>query len=79
MTEPAAGRPLAPKGQGHDQRRCRFLEPNPAVDRTAIPADVDRTRLPLFLCMVKGKPLLTTMRKCKYCREQGLWYQPREP
>ena len=70
-------RPLARKGPGHDQRRCRFLEPNPALDRSSIPEGVDRTRLPLFLCMVKGAPLITTMRKCKFCRETNLWYQPR--
>jgi hypothetical protein len=71
-------RPLAQKGPGHDRRRCRFLTSNPAVDRAAIPEGVDRTRLPLFLCMVKGKPLITTMRKCKFCRETNLWYQPRD-
>jgi hypothetical protein len=70
--------PLAPKGPGHDQRRCRFLVPNPAFDRSAIPEGVDRTRLPLFLCLAKGRPLISTMRKCKFCRETGLWYQPRE-
>ena len=70
-------RPLAAKGPGHDQRRCRFLAPNPAVDRSAIPAGVDRTRLPLFFCLAKGKPLISTMRKCKFCRETGLWYEPR--
>jgi hypothetical protein len=70
-------RPLAAKGAGHDQRRCRFLIPNPAVDRSAIPAGVDRTRLPLFLCLAKGKPLISTMRKCKFCRETALWYEPR--
>lgn len=70
-------RPLARKGPGHDQRRCRFLEPNPTLDRSAIPEGVDRTRLPLFLCMAKGKPLVTTMRKCKFCRETNLWYEPR--
>jgi hypothetical protein len=75
--QPLEIRPLARKGPGHDQRRCRFLEPNPGFDRSAIPDGVDRTRLPLFLCMVKGKPLFTTMRKCRYCRETGLWYQPR--
>lgn len=68
--------PLQPKGPGHDQRRCRFLVPNPEFDRSAIAAGADRTRLPLFHCMVKGKPLLTTMRKCKFCRETNLWYQP---
>ena len=69
---------LRPKGPGHDQRRCRYLAPNPDFDRSAIPEGVDRTRLPLFLCMVKGKPLITTMVKCKFCRETNLWYQPRE-
>ena len=71
---------LRPKGPGHDQRRCRFLSPNPACDRASIPEDVDRTRLPLFLCSVKGaeRPLITTMRKCKFCRETNLWYQPRD-
>jgi hypothetical protein len=59
--------PLRPKGPGHDQRRCRFLVANPDVDRSAIPEGVDRTRLPLFLCTAKGRPLITT-----------LWYQPRE-
>jgi len=79
MQEPAAtDRALQPKGPGHDRRRCRFLAPNPAVDRQALPAGADRTRLPLFLCLVKGRPLITTMRKCKFCRETGLWYQPRE-
>jgi hypothetical protein len=78
LTDQPPQAPLAPKSAGHDQRRCRFLEPNPNFDRSAIPADLDRTRLPLFLCMVKGKPLFTTMRKCKYCREKPLWYQPRE-
>ena len=78
MEQPQPTRPLAPKGPGHDQRRCRFLTPNPALDRSAIPEGVDRTRLPLFLCLVKGKPLITTMRKCKFCRETKLWYQPRE-
>jgi hypothetical protein len=73
----ADARPLAAKGAGHDQRRCRFLVPNPDVDRSAIPAGVDRTRLPLFLCLAKGKPLISTMRKCKFCRESGLWYEPR--
>jgi hypothetical protein len=51
--------------------------PNPAVDRSTIPAGVDRTRLPLFLCLAKERPLISTMRKCKFCRETGLWYQPR--
>jgi len=71
--------PLAPKGPGHDQRTCRFLTPNPAFDRSAIPAGVDRTRLPLFLCRYKGedRPLITTMVKCKFCRTTGLWYEPR--
>lgn len=69
---------LRPKGPGHDQRRCRFLVANPDVDRSAIPEGVDRTRLPLFLCTAKGRPLITTMRKCKFCRETNLWYQPRE-
>ncbi len=71
---------LRPKGPGHDQRRCRFLSPNPACDRSSIPEGVDRTRLPLFLCSAKGtdRPLITTMRKCKFCRETNLWYQPRE-
>ena len=79
MDEPQSAtiRPLARKGPGHDQRRCRFLTPNPAVDRSAIPEGVDRTRLPLFLCLAKGPPLITTMRKCKFCRETGLWYEPR--
>ena len=79
MSEPLAQarRPLVAKGPGHDQRRCRFLTPNPAVDRSALPEGVDRIRLPLFLCHVKDKPLITTMRKCKFCRETGLWYQPR--
>ena len=71
-------RPLAAKGPGHDQRRCRFLSPNPDLDRSLLPAGVDRARLPLFLCSVKGRPLFTTMRKCKFCRETGLWYEPRE-
>lgn len=70
--------PLRPKGSGHDQRRCRFLVPNPALDRSTLPEGVDRTRLPLFLCTVTGRPLITTMRKCKFCRETKLWYQPRE-
>ena len=70
-------RPLSGKGPGHDQRRCRFLVPNPALDRSTIPEGVDRTRLPLFLCLAKDKPLISTMRKCKFCRETGLWYQPR--
>lgn len=72
--------PLQAKGPGHDQRRCRFLTANPALDRSAIPEGVDRTRLPLFLCLVKGEdhPLYTTMAKCKFCRTTGLWYQPRE-
>lgn len=71
---------LDPKGSGHDQRRCRFLTPNPACDRSTIPDGVDKTRLPLFLCHYKGPdhPLITTMAKCKYCRTVGLWYQPRE-
>lgn len=79
MQESPSGevRPLAVKGPGHDQRRCRFLAPNPALDRSTIPAEVDRTRLPLFLCLAKGKPLISTMRKCKFCRETGLWYEPR--
>jgi hypothetical protein len=71
-------RPLGSKGPGHDQRRCRFLVPNPALDRGTLPEGVDRTRLPLFLCLVKGRPLLTTMRKCRFCRETNLWYQPRD-
>jgi hypothetical protein len=71
-------RPLGRKGPGHDQRRCRFLVPNPTLDRSTLPEGVDRTRLPLFLCLVKGRPLLTTMRKCKFCRETNLWYQPRD-
>ena len=75
--QPVEIQPLAAKGAGHDQRRCRFLAPNPAVDRSAIPAGVDRTRLPLFLCLAKDKPLISTMRKCKYCRENSLWYEPR--
>ena len=75
--QPVPIRPLAAKGAGHGQRRCRFLTPNPAVDRSAIPAGMDRTRLPLFLCLAKGKPLISTMRKCKFCRETGLWYEPR--
>lgn len=74
---PSDVRPLSRKGPGHDQRRCLFLAPNPAIDRQALPEGIDRTRLPLFLCMVKGRPLYTTMRKCKFCRETGLWYQPR--
>jgi hypothetical protein len=71
---------LQPKGPGHDQRRCRFLIANPTYDRASIPAGVDRTRLPLFLCLYKGAdhPLITTMAKCKFCRTTGLWYQPRE-
>ena len=71
---------LAAKGPGHDQRRCRFLIANPGYDRAAIPDGVDRTRLPLFLCLVKGEdhPLYTTMAKCRFCRTTGLWYQPRE-
>ena len=79
MQESSSGdaRPLAAKGPGHDQRRCRFLVPNPEFDRSAIPAGVDRTRLPLFLCLAKDKPLISTMRKCKFCRETGLWYEPR--
>lgn len=74
------GTALRPKGPGHDQRRCRFLVPNPNFDRSNIPEGVDRTRLPLFLCLYKGAdhPLITTMAKCKYCRTVGLWYQPRE-
>ena len=79
LTEQQLAHPgLRPKGPGHDQRSCRFLTPNPEYDRSAIPEGVDRTRLPLFLCMVKEKPLFTTMRKCKFCRETNLWYQPRE-
>jgi hypothetical protein len=71
---------LGPKGPGHDQRRCRFLAANPALDRNAIAEGVDRTRLPLFLCLYKGAehPLFTTMAKCKYCRTTGLWYEPRD-
>jgi hypothetical protein len=71
--------PLQPKGPGHDQRKCRFLTANPALDRASIPEGVDRARLPLFLCLYKGDdhPLYTTMVKCKFCRTTGLWYQPR--
>jgi hypothetical protein len=71
---------LGAKGPGHDQRKCRFLIPNPGCDRAGIPEGVDKTRLPLFLCLYKGAghPLITTMAKCRYCRTTGLWYQPRE-
>jgi hypothetical protein len=69
---------LRPKGPGHDQRTCRFLAPNPGFDRSRIPEGVDRTRLPLFLCLAKEKPVLSTMVKCKYCRENNLLYEPRE-
>ncbi|MHB8576898.1 MAG: hypothetical protein ACYDCQ_16415 [Dehalococcoidia bacterium] len=71
---------LAAKGPGHDQRRCRFLIPNPNLDRAAIPDGVDRARLPLFLCLALGeaKPLITTMVKCRFCRTTQLWYEPRE-
>jgi hypothetical protein len=79
VSETPSIRPLAPKGAGHDQRRCRFLTPNPALDRSTIPEGVDRTRLPLFLCLATGQPLLTTMRKCKFCRETSWRYAPREP
>ncbi len=71
---------LGPKRPGHDQRKCRFLVPNPDYDRAVIPADADKARLPLFLCLYKGAdhPLISTMAKCRFCRTTGLWYQPRD-
>jgi hypothetical protein len=69
---------LRPKGTGHDQRTCRFLGPNPSFDRSSIPAGKDRARLPLFLCHAKEPPVISTMVKCKYCRENNLLYEPRE-
>jgi hypothetical protein len=70
---------LRPKAPGHDMRRCRFLEANPGFDRESIPPGADRTRLPLFLCTAKERPVISTMVKCKYCRENRLLYQPLEP
>jgi len=71
---------LDPKGPGHDQRRCRFLIPNPGYDRSSIPYGAEKGRLALFLCLYKGAdhPLITTMVKCRYCRTTGLWFQPRD-
>jgi len=71
---------LGPKGPGHDQRRCKFLTPNPEFDRGSIPDGAEKGRLPLFLCLYRGPdhPLITTMVKCHYCRTTGLWYQPRD-
>jgi len=70
---------LGPKAPGHDQRKCHFLVANPCYDRGAIPAGANKARLPLFNCLYKGeeRPLITTMVKCRYCRNTGLWYQPR--
>ncbi|HWO94336.1 MAG TPA: hypothetical protein VNL92_06185 [Dehalococcoidia bacterium] len=59
----------------HDQRKCAFIAPNPNVDRAAIPFE-RRQGAPLFLCYAKGDPLITTMRKCRYCRDNRLWYKP---
>jgi hypothetical protein len=64
------------RSAGHDQRRCVFLTPNPGVDRAAYPPGEARSKAPLFLCLAKGKPLITTMRKCRFCRDTNLWYQP---
>lgn len=69
---------LQPKAPGHDTRKCRFLAPNPGFDRSTIPEGVDRSRLPLFLCLAKERPVLSTMQKCRYCREHNLLYQPRD-
>ncbi len=60
----------------HDQRRCAFLAPNPEFDRDAYPPGPARSRAPLFLCHAKGRPLITTMRKCRFCRDTNLWYRP---
>lgn len=64
------------KGTGHDQRRCRFLVPNPGFDRANIPEGKDRKPLPLFLCLAREKPAFSTMVKCKWCREHDWLYQP---
>jgi len=68
---------LQPKAPEHDRRTCRFLRPNPGFDRSSIAEGADRARLPLFLCTAKDPPLMSTMVKCKYCRENGLLYEPR--
>lgn len=67
-----------PKSPGHDQRRCRFFARNPAIDYASLPADRDRSRMGIYLCLAKGKPLPTSMVKCRYCRDHNLWYQPLE-
>jgi hypothetical protein len=65
------------KGPGHDTRLCRFFSRNPDVDYESIPKDADKSRLGIYLCHVKGKPLITTMKKCRFCRDTKLWYEPR--
>jgi hypothetical protein len=51
------------KGPGHDSRLCMFFSRNPDVDYESIPRDADKSRMGIYLCHVKGKPLITTMRK----------------
>jgi len=68
---------LQPKAPGHDARTCRFLRPNPGFDRSSIAEGAGRARLPLFLCAAKDPPAVSTMVKCKYCRENNLLYEPR--
>ena len=69
---------LQPKAPGHDDRKCRFLAPNPAFDRSQIAPGKDRSRLPLFLCLAKERPVFSTMVKCRYCRDHALLYRPVE-
>lgn len=68
---------LGKKVLEHDKRRCKYFSKNPELAAKLKPND-DRGRVLIFNCSNPQLPELTSMLKCKICRDKGRGFELKE-